>query len=154
MKRLASFSLLAVVAFSSFAISQDNTAPASAQPPAQAPAPAHEQAAISPSFSVDSIVFSTGIESRVPVGVNSEFPWDVGGVSCWIRVSSSHAPVPVKFQWYKNDEMVLEWMYSLISESGRLWSTKAVSTGKWKVEILDGAKNVVKTATFEVKERS
>jgi hypothetical protein len=98
-------------------------------------------------------VIAANIESRVPVGIASEFPWDVGRVFCWLRISSPQAPVPVKFLWYKNDEMVLEWPYSLLSESGRLWGMKAVATGKWKVEIVDGAKNVVKSVNFEIKDR-
>jgi hypothetical protein len=147
MKRLVCLSFFAVFAFYCTSFSQDSSASASTQAPTQA------SAAASPSFSVDSIAIAANIESRVPMGVGSEFAWDIGRVFCWIRVSSPQAPVPVKFLWYKNEEMVLEWPYSLISESGRLWGMKAVSTGKWKVEIVDGAKNVVKTANFVVKDR-
>jgi hypothetical protein len=143
MKRLASLSFIAVVACYCLPFAQGGPAAASAQAPAAA----------SPTFSVDSIAIASNVEARAPIGVGSAFPWDVGRVSCWIRISSSQAPVPVKFVWYKNGEVVLEWPYSLLSESGRLWSTKAVATGKWKVDILDGANNVVKTASFEVKER-
>jgi hypothetical protein len=142
MKRKMCLSGFAVVALCCSAFPQDSTVSASAQ----------VSAAGSPSFSVDSIAIAGNIESRVPVGVASEFAWDVGRVFCWVRISSSHAPVAVKFVWYKNEEMVLEWPYSLISESGRLWGMKAVATGKWKVEIVDGSKNIVKTASFEVKE--
>ncbi len=149
MKRVAYLSFCAVFALCHMSFSQDAPAPAAPQEQAAAQAPA----AASPSFSVDSIAIAANIESRVPLGIGSEFPWDVGRVFCWIRISSTHAPVPVKFLWYKNDEMVLEWPYSLLSESGRLWGMKAVSTGKWKVEIVDGAKNIAKTVKFEVKER-
>jgi hypothetical protein len=142
MKRAMCLSVFAMFACYSISFSQDSTASAAAQ----------VSAAPSPSFSVDSIAIAGNIESRMPVQVNSEFPWDVGRVFCWVRISSSHAPVPVKFLWYKNEEMVLEWPYSLISESGRLWGMKAVATGKWKVEIVDASKNIVKTASFEVKE--
>jgi hypothetical protein len=47
--------------------------------------------------------------------------------------------------------MVMEWPYTLKTESGRLWSTKSVSTGNWKVDIVDDAKNVVKSAICDVK---
>ncbi len=136
MKRAACISLFAVFALYWNSFSQDS--------PASAPA--------SPSFTVDSIAIAQNVESRVPMGINSEFAWDVGRVFCWIRISSSQAPIPVKFVWYKNGELASEWSYSLIMESGRLWSIKAVATGNWKVEIVDRAKNVVKAASFVVKE--
>jgi hypothetical protein len=116
--------------------------------------PAQTSLSTSPGFSVDSIAIAGNIEQRMPVGIESQFPWDVGRVSCWISVSSSQAPVPIKFVWYKNDELISEWPYSLLSETGRVWSTKAVASGKWRVEIVDAAKTVVKTASFEVKEHT
>jgi hypothetical protein len=141
MKRLVSLAFCAACALYCPSFSQDT----SASPSASA------QAAASPAFSVDSMAIATSIESREPVGVNSEFPSDVGKVSCWAKVSSSQAPVAVKFIWYKDGQVVFEWLYSLITESGRLWATKTVSTGKWKVDIIDGAKNIAKTISFEVK---
>jgi hypothetical protein len=153
MKRRISFSFFVMAVFYGLSFSQDSQAPAAPAQDNAAPAPATVPAAAAPSFSVDSIAIADHVESRIPAGIASEFPWDIGRVSCWIKISSSRPPVPVKFLWYKNDELVLEWPYSLLVESGRLWSTKAVATGKWKVEIVDAAKNVVKTASFEVKER-
>ena len=139
MKRLISLSVYAVFALNTISFSQNSTA--SAPTPTSAPA----------LFSVDSIAFAATIQSRDPVGVNSEFPSDIGKVSCWIRVSSSQAPVSVKFIWYQNGEMVMEWPYTLKTESGRLWSTKSISPGNWKVDIVDDAKNVVKSAICDVK---
>jgi hypothetical protein len=148
MKRLISSSLCAVLAFYCCSFSQQGSVPAPVQAPEKA------TAAAGPGFSVDSIAIAGDVEQRMPVGVSSEFPWDVGRVSCWVRISSPQAPISLKFVWYKDDAVVLEWPYSLLMESGRVWSTKAVATGKWKVEIVDAARNVVKTATFEVKEHT
>jgi hypothetical protein len=139
MKRLISLSFFAVFALNTISFSQDSAALTSTPVSAQA------------LFAVDSIAFAAGIESRNPVGVGSEFASDIGKVSCWIRVSASQAPVSVKFVWYQNGEMVMEWPYTLKTESGRLWSTKSVSTGNWKVDIVDDAKNVVKSAICDVK---
>ena len=141
MKRLATLSLFAACALYCPSFSQD--APASA--------PASSPAAASPSFSVDSMVIAASVESRAPVGVNSEFSADVGKVSCSARVSSSRPPISLTFVWYKDGQVVLEWPYSLITETGRLWATKTVSTGKWKVEIVDSGKNIIKTIDFDVK---
>lgn len=141
MKRLATLSLFAACALYCSSFSQDAPASAPASAPAAAP----------PSFTVDSMVMAAGVESRAPVGVNSEFAADIGKVSCWARVSSSQPPVSLKFVWYKDGQVVFEWPYSLITETGRLWATKTVSTGKWKVEIVDSGKSIVKTVSFEVK---
>ncbi len=141
MRRLISLSFFVVFALNCLSFSQD-------PPASQDKAPS---AGVSVGFSVDSIAFARGIESRVPMNVASEFPSDVGKVSCWTRISSSQASVDVKYMWYKDGEMVLDWSMTLKTGSGRCWSTKSVSTGKWKVEIVDDAKNVVKTASFEVK---
>ena len=151
MKHVVCLSFILVFALYCLSYSQDSSASAPAQEEAVAPASAG--VGDFQSFTVDSMAFAAGIESREPVGVTTEFPWDMGRVSCWIRISSSKAPVPVRFVWYKNGEVVREWLYSLFTESGRLWATKAVSTGHWKVEIVDAAKNVVKTASFVVKGR-
>jgi hypothetical protein len=161
MKRIISLSL-AVVSLYCLSFSQNTQDAAAPQaqipaPPAQetqAAAPTQIPAGGSPIFSIDSIAIAGNIEQRVPVGVGTEFPWDVGRVSCWARISSSQAPVAMKFKWYKNNELVLEWPYSLLSESGRVWSTKAVASGNWKVEIVDAAGNVAKTASFVIKEHT
>jgi hypothetical protein len=137
MKYLISFSFLTLFALNGLSFSQDSAAPM----PASAP----------PIFSVDSIAFAGIVTAREPMGVNSEFPSDIGKLSCWVRIVSPQAPVIVRFQWFKNGEKVMEWPYSLKTESGRLWSTKSVTTGNWKVDIVDEANNVVKSAVCEVK---
>jgi hypothetical protein len=162
MKRLISMSLLAAGSLYCLSFAQNGQEPAASQaqtpppplPESQAAAPSQAPAGGAPSFSIDSIAIAGNIEQRMPVGVGGEFAWDVGRVSCWARVSASQAPVAMKFKWYKNEELALEWPYSLISETGRVWSTKAVATGNWKVEIVDAAGNVVKTASFTIKEHT
>jgi hypothetical protein len=144
MKQLVSISIISVFAFCSLSFSQDSAALASAA----SSAPVSSGPAL---FMVDTIAMAASIEAREPVGVNSEFPVDMGKVSCWVRISSPQAPVSIKFRWYKDGEMVMEWPYSLKTESGRLWSTKSVTPGNWKVDIVDDANNIVKSAICDVK---
>ena len=136
MKTLRLAACLAVTVFCSFSFSQDSAS-----------------AIKSPSavFTVDSLVFAASIDSKEPVGINTEFEASVGKVSCWTRVTSSQAPTPLKHIWYKDDKKVFELPLTLKSQSGRLWSTKSISAGNWKVEIVDDAGNVVKSETFVVK---
>jgi Protein of unknown function (DUF2914) len=135
MKALVVPVFLGLVAFYSFSFSQDA---ASSKP--------------SPSFfTVDSLVFAATIDARSPVGANTEFQSTVEKVSCWIKITSSQAPTSLKHIWYKDDNKVFELPLTLKSQSGRLWSTKSVSPGNWKVEVVDEGGNVVKSGTFVVK---
>jgi Protein of unknown function (DUF2914) len=137
MKAFMSAVYLAVMLFGSFSFAQDS-ASAKKSPSAMV-------------FTVDSMVFAAGIDAKAPVGVNAEFEASAGKVSCWTKVTSSQAPTSLKHIWYKDDKKVFELPLVLKSQSGRLWSTKSVSTGNWKVEIVDDAGTVVKSGTFIVK---
>jgi hypothetical protein len=143
MKNLKSLLFLAVCSVANFSFSQDQAIPAST---------ADQQGAAVPFlFAVDSIAFAAGIEAREPVGVNTEFGADIGKLSCWVRVTSPQAPVSLRFVWYKDGEKTMEWPYSMKSASGRVWSTKSVFPGNWKVDIVDDANNVIKSAVCDVK---
>jgi hypothetical protein len=131
MRKLICLSCVAVLMLSAVSFSQNNATAAS--------------------FSVDSLVFAAGVESRMPVGAASEFTADIGNVSCWARISSAQAPVSMKHIWYKNDQKVFELPLSLKTQSGRIWSTKSVTAGSWKVEVVDDAGNVIKSGSFTVK---
>ena len=135
MKALISPVFLALVMFYSFSFSQDTASSKSS----------------SAVFTVDSLVFAATIDARSPVGANTEFQSPIEKVSCWTRITSSQAPTSLKHIWYKDDNKVVEIPLTLKSQSGRLWSTKSVSSGNWKVEVVDEGGNVVKSATFVVK---
>lgn len=104
-----------------------------------------------PVFGVDSLVFATGIQSRSPVGAGTEFASTVDAISCWTRISSTEAPVSMKHIWYKDGIKVFEYALTLKSSSGRIWSTKSVSIGNWKVDIIDDTGARIKSGTFVVK---
>lgn len=104
-----------------------------------------------PSFTVDSMVFAAKIESRSPIGVNTVFQSTIEKVSCWTKVITLKTPATLKHVWYKNDTKIFELPLTLKSPSGRLWSTKTVSGGNWKVEVVDEGGKVLKSGTFVVK---
>jgi hypothetical protein len=131
MRKLISLSCLAVLLLSAVSFSQDKAGSAP--------------------FSVDSLVFATGVEARMPVGAGSEFAADVGKVSCWVKVSASQEPISMKHVWSKDGKIVFELPLSLTTQSGRIWSTKSVTPGSWKVDIVDNAGNVIKSGSFTVK---
>jgi hypothetical protein len=100
---------------------------------------------------VDSILFATGIESRVPVGVSNVFEPTTRKVFCWTKISIDRAPVTVKHVWYNGDEKVFEMPLRLKYASGRLWSYKTVTPGDWKVDVVNEAGEVIGSATFTAK---
>jgi len=102
-------------------------------------------------ITVDSMAFAAGIDARAPMGIATEFESTTEKVSCWTIVSSSQGPVSVKHVWYKDDNKVFELPLTLTSQSGRLWSTKSVSSGNWRVDVVDDAGNVVTFGSFVVR---
>lgn len=100
---------------------------------------------------LDSILFATGIEKRVPVGVSKEFGPSVRKVFCWTKISIQNAPLSLKHVWYNGEEKVGEIPLTLNFASGRLWSYKTVSPGQWKVEVVTEAGQVLGTASFTAK---
>lgn len=100
---------------------------------------------------VDSIVFATGIASRVPVGVSNVFEPSVRKVFCWTKISIDRAPVTIKHVWYNGTEKVFELPLRLKYDSGRLWSYKTVTPGDWKVDVVNEAGEVIGSASFTAK---
>jgi hypothetical protein len=149
--------------FSFFALAQtDSTGKAAAKPvpkPAAAaakPAPVDAKPVPSDvsdnSCTLDSILFATGIDKRVPVGVNKDFDASTKKVFCWTKLSIQNAPTTVNHVWYNYEEKVAEIPLTLNFASGRLWSYKTVSPGQWKVEVVTAAGTVLGSAAFTVKE--
>jgi hypothetical protein len=103
------------------------------------------------SLTVDSIVFSTGVESKQPVGIGAEFEPSLGKVYCWTKISARPVPTGIKYVWYKNDRKVFEFPLSIKYPSCRVWSNKNISSGQWKVEIQNDDGVVLTTANFSVK---
>jgi len=101
--------------------------------------------------SLDSILFSTAVESREPVGVSKEFDSSVVQVYCWTQLSIKTPPAKVKHVWYKAGQKVLEVPLTINYSSGRYWSVKNVSTGDWTVEVMVTNDEVIGAASFKVK---
>jgi hypothetical protein len=130
-------------------------APAAVKPAAAKPAPVDAKPVPSDisdnSCTLDSILFATGIDKRVPVGVNKDFDASTKKVFCWTKLSIQNAPTTVNHVWYNYEEKVAEIPLTLNFASGRLWSYKTVSPGQWKVEVVTAAGTVLGSATFTVK---
>jgi hypothetical protein len=100
---------------------------------------------------VEKMVAATSVEQREPVGEKSEFEVSTGKVYCWSKVLAKSTPVTIKHVWFVDDKKVFEFPLELKNPSSRVWSTKSIKVGKWKVEVTDEAGAVLSSIEFAVK---
>lgn len=117
-----------------------------AQAPAQEQAKAPEAAGIK----VEKIVTAASVENREPVNETSAFDKTVGRVYTWTRVTTTEAPVKIKHVYYADGKKMAEVELNVNAKTYRVWSSKSVWPGDWKVEATDEAGNVLATVTFTV----
>ncbi len=113
---------------------------------------AHAQMA-EPGFSIERFVIAGGVENREPVDVKDTFPSTTEKVYCFIEARNIKDDTNITVVWSNNGKEVLK--TSLPLKKGFRWRTYADKKlygmkGEWKVDILDGAGNPVKSVTFKV----
>ncbi len=107
--------------------------------------------AASAGLKVEKVVVATGVENHEPVGENKEFEASVGTVYCWTKITGATPPATIKHVWYMGDKKVFEKALDLKYASTRTWSSKAVTSGSWKVDVTDESGAVLSSVTFVVK---
>jgi len=115
---------------------------------AQAP---KEQAEPPNLYQVEKIALGTGVESRELVGDATEFDVSVGRIYCWTRIISQNVPTTIKHVWYADEQQVAEVPLNINYPSTRTWSSKAISAGKWRVEVVGETGEVLASTDFTVK---
>ena len=115
---------------------------------AQAP---KEQAEPPNLYQVEKFALGTGVESRELVGEATEFDVSVGRIYCWTRIISQNVPATVKHVWYADKEQVAEVPLNINYPSTRTWSSKAISAGKWRVEVVSETGEILASTDFTVK---
>jgi hypothetical protein len=118
---------------------------------AQTPAP-EQNAAGSPAalIKVEKIVTAASVENREPVNETSAFDKNTGKIYTWTRITASEAPVKIKHVYYAGGKMVDAIELNVGSRSYRVWSSKTVWPGEWKVEVTNEAGMVLAEITFTV----
>lgn len=106
-----------------------------------------------PGFSIERLVIAGGVENREPVDVKDTFPSTTEKVYCFIEARNIKDDTNITVVWSNNGKEVLK--TSLPLKKGFRWRTYADKKlhgmkGEWKVDILDGAGNPVKSITFKV----
>ena len=115
---------------------------------AQAP---KQQAEAPKPYQVEKIALGTGVESRELVGEATEFDVAVGRIYCWTKINSQNVPTTIKHVWYTDGEQAAEVPLNINYPSTRTWSSKAVSAGRWRVEVVGETGEVLASTDFTVK---
>ena len=132
------------------------TAQPAAKPEAQGAAPAAAKAGqqaqkpAAPELKVDKLVIASSVENRTPQGEAATFPGDTKNVFAWTRITAESVPAKIKHVYYADGKKVAEVELAINGSPYRVWSSKLVKPGNWKVEIQDEAGTVLASSEFTV----
>lgn len=110
--------------------------------------PAQKPAA--PTVKVDKLVIAATVEDRIPKGEAATFPGDTKNVFAWTRIVAESVPTKVKHVYYADGKRVAEVELAVNGSPYRVWSSKRVSPGSWKVEVQDENGDVLASSEFTV----
>lgn len=105
-------------------------------------------------FGITAAAIATGMEQRLPTGINTTFTTDTLKLWAFIKVRNQGEPTTVTMVWNKDGKKV--WSYDLRvgkSAGWRTWSRKSVrkrDVGNWSVDILDADGQHLQTLAFKI----
>ncbi len=102
-------------------------------------------------ITVEEMVFATGVDARMPVGVAGEFDAATSRVVCWTKIAAQSPPVTVRHVWHREGKRLLEVPLTVNYPAGRYWSIKNVTSGEWRVDVVNEAGEVLGSKAFVVK---
>lgn len=152
-KTLTVMQILSFVLVAAAAGAQQTVAPAT--PPVPPAPPAPETPAQPPGFTINRLETAIGVDPQLgPVGVAVAFPTTQDKVWAFLELTNVDKDTSITLVWIQGSQE-RERMTQNVPKSSQwtTWAYKTVAsmTGDWKVQVLDEAGNVVKTATFTVK---
>jgi hypothetical protein len=123
--------------------------------PAQEATPAQETATVQePSnLQVEVAAVCKDVIDRAPVEAGSSFPASVGRLFCFTKITGAVDPTHVTHVWSFDGTERARVELEVNSPSWRTYSSKNVESqevGRWSVEVVDSAGNVLQTLNFEV----
>lgn len=101
------------------------------------------------------VVLTSGLVDRVPQDTVTSIPApaEADTVYLWTRVSGAEPGTVLRHVWFRGDEEVGNVELTINGSPWRTWSRKTITadaTGNWRVEVRDGAGNVLQTVSFTV----
>ena len=131
--------------------------PAQTQGPstAQEPAKVQEttQAQEPTNLQVEVAAVCKNVIDRAPVDAGTSFPASVGKIFCFTKITGALSPTRVTHVWSFDGTERARVELAVNSPSWRTYSSKNIESlevGAWRVEVVDGAGNVLQTLNFEV----
>ncbi|MFP4164167.1 MAG: DUF2914 domain-containing protein [Chitinispirillaceae bacterium] len=125
-----------------------------------APAPKKEAASeqntqSSSDLKISRAIVAKNVEKHEPKGASGKFSKDAGKLVFFTHVNGAGDSTAVVHRWYHNGNAVQKTVLPVKSVSWRTYSrrtlTPEISTGKWKVEVLQaGSDEVLESKTFVV----
>jgi hypothetical protein len=115
-----------------------------------APAVSHSQEAM---LQVASAVFCKKVEGLAAVDEGSSFPASVGRLFCLTHIENIQDATDIFHVWHYGDIERARVRLRVNSPSWRTYSSKIIQsheTGAWRVDILDGSANLLKSVQFEI----
>ncbi len=94
---------------------------------------------------------TTNIVDRVPVDNVESYAASVGKLFCFTRITGAEGEAMVAHVWYRNGEEMGRIELPVRSANWRTYSSKNILpewTGDWKVDVVDGEGNVLKSMAF------
>ena len=145
-------------------LAQQATAPTppSATPSAAAPAPVPAAPAAAPAptapaptagLTISRMEIAGSVENREPSGIAASFPASQEKVFCYVELKDVPRDAAITFVWTLGAKDMGKVSQQVKKSSRwRTWSSKTIAgmKGEWKVDVLDEAGAVLKSATFKV----
>ena len=115
------------------------------------PVSTHAQSA--GSMTVESVAVCKNVVHREAIEAGSSFPASVGKLYCFSKIAGIQNPAEIVHVWYHGDAERARVFLAVHPPAWRTYSSKTIQTnelGAWRIEILDGSGNILKTVQFEI----
>jgi len=100
---------------------------------------------------VNAIRIAKGIQEEQPDHAGRVFSSAAKRLFCWTAVSVDTAPAILRQVWYLDGKPVYETRLIVADTSSRVWSSRRIRPGKWRVDITTpGSKEPLASASFTV----
>jgi hypothetical protein len=105
------------------------------------------------SMMVDSAAVCRGVLDRQAIDAGSSFPASVGKLYCFCKIAGIQNPTEIVHVWFHGDTERARISLAVQPPAWRTYSSKTIHStalGAWRIEILDGSGNILKTVRFEI----
>jgi len=96
---------------------------------------------------------ASAVENREPSGIAASFPASTEKVYCYLDINNVPKDTTITYVWtLGQNEMRKDTQHVKKSSRWRTWANKGINgmKGDWKVDVLDEAGSVLKSASFKV----